>query len=222
MAEKQQYGVLENVIFAYAKLAEPTKKYQSEDLLYEVDCIVDKAVAKAWNKQFPKQKAKEIDAEDFVEKFKMDAPYEGDEIYIIKLRKPATKDGEVYDEKYRPKVLVDMNDGKRVDVTTSRLLSNGTKGKVSYRITSNDFGTFGQLNNLLIEEDNFIEYKSSGGGAGSEFGDGKKVTETEEAKDSATKARANKAPKEEVKQEDKPAAKKAPKAKVDDESDAPF
>lgn len=214
MADKNQYGVLDNVTFAYAKLAEPTKKYQSEDTLYEVDCIVTKAVAKAFNKEFAKQKAKELDREDFVAKYKMDPPYEGDEIYVIKLRKPASKDGEVFDEKYRPKVLVDMNDGERVDVTTSRLISNGSVGKASYRVTSNDFGTFAQLNNLLIEEDNFKEYVSSGGGvAGSEFGDSKPVR-AEPAKESATKARANK----EVEKPVKPKAKPA----EDDLSDAPF
>lgn len=225
MAEKAQYGVLENVIFAYAKLAEPTKKYQSEDTTYEVDCIVTKAVAKAWNKEFTKQKAKEYDKEDFEEKFKMEAPYDGDEIYVIKMRKAASKDGEPFDEKYRPKVLVDMNDGERVDVTTSRLISNGTKGKVSYRITENDFGTFGQLNNLLIPEDDFVEYVSTGGGAGSEFGDGKKVTKTEESKESATKTRATKAKEEESEKPTKDTKKtpvKKAKPEPEDDDSAPF
>lgn len=217
MADKNQYGVLDNVIFAYAKLAEPTKKYQSEDTLYEVDCIVTKAVAKAFNKEFAKQKAKELDREDFEAKYKMEAPYEGDEIYVIKLRKPASKDGEVYDEKYRPKVLLDTEDG-RVDITTSRLISNGSKGKVSYRITSNDFGTFAQLNNILMDEDGFIEYKSSGGGAaGSEFGDSKPV-KVEPAREEVTKARAKK---EEV--AEKPVKKSKPPVDDDgDADDAPF
>lgn len=192
MADKQTYGVLENVVLAYAKLAEPVKKYQSEDLLYEVDCIVDKATAKAHNKQFPKQKAKEFDAEEFTEKFKMEPPFGGDEVYVIKMRKPASKDGEMYDEKYRPKVLLDTKDGERVDITKSRLISNGSKAKVSYRITENSFGTFAQLNNILMDEDGFIEYVSSGGAApGSEFGDAKPV-KVEAEKESATKARASK------------------------------
>lgn len=211
MADKQTYGVLENVTLAYAKLAEPTKKYQSEDLVYEVDCIVDKATAKAWNKQFAKQKAKEFDREDFEAKFKMDAPYAGDEIYVIKMRKAATKDGEVFDTKYRPKVLLDMKDGERVDITTSRLVSNGSKARVSYRITENSFGVFGQLNNILMDEDGFKEYVSSGGyDAGSEF-DGKSVTKAEEPKESATKARATKETKKPVQQdEDEPDDSQSP------------
>lgn len=213
MAE-QTYGVLSNVVLAYAKLAEPTKKYQSEDLVYEVDCIVEKAVAKAWSKQFAKQKAKEYDREDFEAKFKMDAPFEGDEIYVIKMRKAATKDGEVFDEKYRPKVLLDTKDGERVEITTSRLISNGSRAKVSYRITENQFGVFGQLNNVLMDEDGFKEYVSSGGGAaGSEFGDSKPVR-AEPPKESATKARAAK--------EDKPVKAKAVEQSFDDLEASPF
>lgn len=218
MADKNQYGVLDNVTFAYAKLAEPTKKYQSEDTLYEVDCIVTKAVAKAFSKEFPKQKAKEIDREDFVVKYKMDPPYDGDEIYVVKLRKGASKDGEVFDLKYRPKVLLDTNDGERVEITTSRLISNGSVGKVSYRVTENDFGRFAQLNNILMKEDDFIEYELTGGGFGSEFGDTKPV-KVEPTNEVLTNARANKAAAEKV---EKP-VKAARKVVVEDDlSDSPF
>lgn len=215
MAEST-YGVLSNVVLAYAKLAEPTKKYQSEDLVYEVDCIVEKSVAKAWNKQFAKQKAKEYDREDFVARFKMEPPFEGDEIYVIKMRKAATKDGEVFDEKYRPQVLLDTADGERVTITTSRLISNGSKAKVSYRITENSFGIFGQLNNILMDEEGFKEYVSSGGGsAGSEF-DGKPASKAEAPKESATKARASKV-------EDKPVKASKPAPNFSDmDDDIPF
>lgn len=225
---KAQYGVLENVVLAYAKIAEPTTKYQSKDLEYVVDCIVDKATAKAWNKSFPKQKAKELEADEFQEKYKMDNPFGGDEVYIIKMKKAASKDGEMYDEKFRPRVLLDTADGERVDITTSRLISNGSKAKVSYRITENSFGIFGQLNNILMDEDGFIEYVSKGGGAGSEF-DGKRVTKAEGENTAATQARANKAAQED--QEEAPKVKAAkpskPKAPVvdddiDGEDDIPF
>jgi hypothetical protein len=191
-AAKASYGVLDNCVLAYAKLAEPTKKYESTDLVYEVDCIVEKAVAKAWSKQFTKQKAKEMDKEDFESKFKMEAPFDGDEVYIIKMRKAASKDGEMFDEKYRPQVLLDTEDGERVNITTSRLISNGSKAKVSYRITENSFGTFGMLNNVLMDEKGFVEYVSAGGGSiGSEFGSAK-VVKQESPRKEATEARANK------------------------------
>lgn len=230
MAE-QTYGVLDNVVLCYAKLDVPTKKYESEDLVYEVDCVVDKPVAKVWNKQFTKQKAKEFDKEDFESKYKIDAPFGGDEVYIIKMRKPATKDGVVFEEKFRPKVLLDMADGERVDITTSRKISNGSKAKVSYRITENKFGTFGLLNNVLMDEDGFIEYTSNGGSAGTEF-DGKsasKVEPTSAAVAGAKKAKIEKdlnepEPPEEKRAAAKPVKPNKPKAPVDDDgdSDAPF
>ncbi len=215
-----KYGVIENVVFAFAKIAEPTKKYESDDTTYEIDCIVNKEQYKAWNKEFPKQKGKEYDREDFEARFKIDAPYSGDEVYVLKLRKAASKDGEVFDTKYRPRVLLDTNDGERVDITESRLISNGSKGKVSYYITENSFGKFGQLQTVLMEEDDFKEYKSSGG-AGSEFGERKPV-KVEPAKEGVVKARANKAVEQE--QEEKPAAKKAAPKKVElaDDDQPPF
>lgn len=190
-AAKATYGVLDNVVLAYAKLAEPTNKYESKDLVYEVDCIVEKAVAKAWTKQFPKQRAKEYDKEDFEKKFKMDAPFDGDEVFVIKMRKAASKDGEMFDEKYRPQVLLDTKDGERVNITTSRLISNGSLAKVSYRITENSFGCFGMLNNVLMDEDGFKEYVSAGGATGAEFGSAKEVKQEAPRKE-ATEARANK------------------------------
>ena len=192
--------VLKNVPVAFAKIAEPGKKYKSEDLEYVIDCIVDKATAKAWNKEFPKQKAKEFEVAEFEEKFKMKSPFgEDDEVFVIKLKKAATKDGEVFDEKYRPKVFLDtLEDGVKIrtEITVSRLISNGTIADVSYRTIDNDFGHFAQLQNIRIDEDKFKEYVQSGG-AGSEFDDDDAPTETrkEPENESATKARANKAAK---------------------------
>lgn len=195
----KKFGVLENVVLAYVKVAEPSPKYQSTDTEYSVDAIVEKVVAKQWNKDFPKQKAKEFERDEFEAKFKMEAPFSGDEVYVIKLKKPATKGGVAFDEKFRPRLLIEDADGERTDVTVSRLCSNGTKAKVSYRITENDFGRFSQLNNILVKEDDFIEYVSQAG-VGSEFG-GKPVKVAEPENEAATKARANKAAKEEPKQE---------------------
>lgn len=207
---KQTYGVLDNVVLTYVKVAEPTTKYQSTDLEYSIDAVVEKSVAKQWNKDFPKQKAKELEKEEFESKYKIEAPFEGEDVYVIKLKKAATKNGVAFDEKFRPRLLIENDDGERTDVTVSRLCSNGVKAKVSYRITENDFGRFGQLNNILVKEDDFVEYVSQSGGVGSEFG-GKPVAASEPAKESATKARANKE------------TTKVTPVSVDDDSDqAPF
>lgn len=220
--KKDVVKVLKNVTLAYAKIAEPSTKYESKDLEYSVDVIVDKATAKAWNKEFPKQKAKEFELDEFVEKFKMESPVAGDEVYVIKLKKGASKDGEMFDEKFRPKVFLDTleDDVKvRTDITVSRLISNGTVADVSYRITENKFGTFANLQNIRIDEPNFKEYVASGGGkAGSEFDDDDDfiITRTEPENEKATKARASKAAEKPSK------AKQEPEDDNDDEENSPF
>ncbi len=86
-------------------------------------------------------------------------------------------------------------------------------GKVSYYISTNDFGTFARLQNVLMEEDNFIEYESSGGSgkAGDEFGS--KPVKTEAPRKEVLEARPEKAA----------PAKKAKEVPVDtDDELAPF
>lgn len=160
--------IIDNVTFFYTKIQQPSKKYQSEDTEYSVDCAVDKATAKKWNKEFPKQKAKEFDNDEFLEKFKVEeVPFPDQDCqHVIKLKKNAVKGGVETPEKYRPRVLEDTADG-RVDITFSKLVSNGSTGKVSYNINENSFGAFAQLSAILVE--NLIEYQPNGG-AGSEFG----------------------------------------------------
>lgn len=194
---KQDKGVLKNVVLAYAKIAEPSKKYKSEDLEYSVDCIIDKATAKVWNKQFPKKKATAYEVDEFEEKFKLSNPYpDEDEVYVVKLKKGATKDGVAFDAKFRPKVFLE-DDEERVDITVSRLIANGTIADVSWRGMTNDFGYFPQLNNIRIFKENFKEYISKGGtSSGDEFDDEdspKKPVKTEPENENATKARAKKA-----------------------------
>lgn len=200
--------IIEDAIFAYAKLAESTPKYQSSDREYAIDVIVDKATAKDWNKRFSKQKAKEFEAAEFAEKFKMPAPFGDDDVFVIKMKKAATKDGVPFDEKYRPKVVL-RTATEDVDITVNKLMSNGSKGKVSARVTSNDFGTFAQLQTVFMLEEDFIEYTSSGGGVGSEFG--ARVTKVEPASKAATEARASKA-----------VPKQEPEGEDDEDLDSPF
>lgn len=208
--KKQNFGVVEGM-FVFAKVAEPSLKYQSKDTEYTISVIVDEDAADAWDEQFKKQPAKKIKASDFEGKYKVALPdnLKGEKnVYEIKLKKDATKDGEPFYPEHRPKVFVDYDNGDRVDITESRLIANGSVGKVSYRISTNDFGTFAKLNNVLMTEEGFKEYVSQGGAAGSEFGD--KPVKKEEARKEATQARASKAKKEE------------PEEQEDDNQDAPF
>lgn len=152
-----------NCVFGYVKLQQPDFKFGSTtEKEFTVDCIVEKATAKAWNKQYPKQKAKEMDREDFEKAFKIDAPYDGDEIYVIKLKKPAQyKSGDPIPDAMRPRVFAKGDTDKLVDITKDKLVANGSKGVVSYDEVTNDFGTFAKLKAIRVDQ--LIEYKQKGG-----------------------------------------------------------
>lgn len=198
MADKNSYGVIEGVL-AYAKIAQADLKYQSKDTEYSVQIIVDEDTADTWEETFKKQPPKKIKASEFETKYRFPCPIEGAKnVYAITLKKDATKDGEPFFPEYRPKVFLDTEDGERVEITESRLIANGSIGKVSYRVNTNDYGTFAKLQNILLDEDGFKEYVStSGGKAGSEFG-GEKPVKVEAARKEATEARPVKAEKEEA------------------------
>ena len=152
-------NTISNVTFFWTKIQKPSLKYQSQtEKEFVVDVLVDKATAKAWGKEFPKQKAKEIDNDDFNEKFGAEHAIEGqDEQFIIRLKKGATyKDKETGDikdipEQYRPRVfLADEND-ELEDVTFTTLVGNGSKGVVQFDVNTNSYGTFAQLSAIKVD-----------------------------------------------------------------------
>lgn len=161
-------GTINNCVFGYVKIQQADFKYGSNtDKEYTVDCTVSKADAKAWNKAFPKQKAKEHDNEDYTKIFKIDPPFaDQDEQYVIKLKKPAQfkKDGEVHPipDQYRPRVFEAGSDGKLVDITKEKLVANGSKGVASYEENTNEYGTFARLKAIRVDQ--LIEYKKAAGG----------------------------------------------------------
>jgi len=220
-------SVLENVVFAYVKIQNPVLKYQSTDSEFTVDCVLSKAAAKEWNKEFPKQKAKVVDNDEFVEKFKIDLPHpEQDEQFVVKLKKAHIKGGKQMDERYRPRVFLAQEQGAPKDITFTVLPANGSKGKVAYNVRSNDFGVFAALDSILIED--LIEYQSSNvvGGA---FGvtelaaapESKVVTKQTDASSEATEP-----PKEVTNATPQGKAKASPKAATEaseeDEDSSPF
>lgn len=174
-------GSLEGVTFAYIKFQEGSFKYGSKtEKEYCVDIIVDKATAKAWKKQFPKNTPKEIDTAEFESKYKIAPPFpDEDEQFVIKMKADCSisvdfpklgllaGDNVPYEWNTRPKLFIPFEGGVK-DVTMTTLAANGSKGKVAFNIKQNDFGTFPKLEAILVED--LIEYVSSGGGAGSAFG----------------------------------------------------
>ena len=157
-------------VFAYAKIQEPAFKYQSTtEKEFSIDIIVDKATAKAFGKQFPKQKGKTVDNDDFEEIYKMPPPFsDQDEQFVLKLKRPAQyKDGKPLPESYWPKVM-QKKGGKAVQIPREVLVGNGSTGKVSYDVNENDYGTFAKLKNILVED--LKEYKKTGGSGADDFG----------------------------------------------------
>ena len=187
MSQNKPYTeILNNTTLAFVKVAESDKKYQSEDLEYSLNAIVSKADAKAFKKKFLKQSVKDYENNEFKEKFKIDPPFpDQDEQYVLKLCKVHVKDGVEANPKYRPRVYLDDGKGNLTDITTSRLVANGSKGDVAYRVSENSFGVFAYLDAVRLTE--FIEYKKDG--AANPFGG--RVVAVEEDSESATNARSS-------------------------------
>lgn len=207
--------VIDNVTFLYTKIQKPVLKYGSTtDTEWSVDCVVSKAESKKWKKEFPKNKVKEYDNAEFTEKFGIDVPFpDQDEQFVIKVKKDCVKGEWVTPEKYRPRVVEAVPGGENVDITFTKLVSNGSKGKVSYTVREVKDENFPQLSAILVEH--LIEYVSAGSApAGSEFGAVPVAVPADEAKTFVAK------------QEDKPVAKstkkESPRPADDFEDDSPF
>lgn len=160
---------INNVTMLFCNINTPKNKYQSEEKEWSVQVVVSKEDAKAWNKKFPKQKAKQFDNDEFTEKFDIDPPFKNqEEQFTIKLARATTyKDGNPIPEKYAPKVYLKIGNNKVQDITKTKLVANGSTGKAAYDVVENSFGTFAKLNSICVE--NLIEYIPAGG-SGSPFG----------------------------------------------------
>ena len=187
-----EFGVVEGVL-VYCKIAQPDTKYQSKDTEFSIGVVITDDEADEWDVKFKKQPAKRIKVADFEDKFKIPLPakFKGEKkVGVVTLKRDAVVNGEEVFPDFYPKVFLE-NEQERVDITKSRLVANGTLGKVSYRTRTNDFGTFCKLANVLIQEQDFVEYVSKGstGGAGSEFGGSKPIARVEPESKAATEAR---------------------------------
>ena len=198
-------AIQNDVVFVFVSMQTPTKKYQSDDTEWKASGVISKAAAKAWNKQFPKQKAREVDNEDFVGIFKIDPPYEDqDEQYVITVKLDTHyQDGNKVPEDKHPKVFQLQPSGKLKNITKTKLVGNGSVGAIEYRQIENDYGVFAKLQNIRVDE--LIEYAAAGGTSLGEV----EEDETELAPKPAPKAKA----KEETLGEEEEVVEEAPKTK---------
>jgi len=164
-------AVVNNVTFLYTKIQNPVPAYNKVDSEWSVDVVMSKKDAKAIKKDYPKTSLKEYDNDDFQEKFGIEPPFSSqEEQFVVKFKKSHIKNGKETPEKYRPRVIQEMGDGTRVDITFDKLVGNGSKGDLSYRIKETDtYGNFVELQAILVKE--LVEYQSKGGGVADDFGD---------------------------------------------------
>ena len=149
-------------VLAYVKLQQPDFKYGSTtEKEFSVNLVVTKAEAKAWNKEFPKQKAREVERSDFEKAYKIAPPTDDDEFFVLSIKKPAQyKDGNPIPDAMRPRAFVKGGEGKLQDITKDVLIANGSIGTVSYDVRDNEFGHFSSLKAIRV--DKLIEYKKKG------------------------------------------------------------
>jgi len=198
-------------VLVYVCTKVPVKKYKSEAKQFKVGVVVSEDVAEAFGDAYPKQEAKAIKTSEFEELYKIEPPFPDQrKQFVVTLKKDELlANGEPVPEKYKPKVFQKNAAGRveQIDV----LVANGSTGKVSLDIfESKEYGTFARLKNVLVT--NLIEYKQTGGDAGSEFGEvesgGSEFEETKPTPTSAPKA-------------NKPTKAKRP-ANEESEEDLPF
>ena len=163
--------VIEGVGFYYTKIQNPSPKFNPADgNEFVVDLHVDKATAKAWSKEFPKNKPKEMEYDEFVEKFGEANAIGTEEQFFVKLKKNESYDKNgvrtPIDDKYRPRVLQEV-DGELEDITFTKLVGNGSKGVAQYEINENNYGKFANLVAIKVEE--LDEYVSKGGDVTEKF-----------------------------------------------------
>ena len=76
-------------------------------------------------------------------------------------------DGNPLPKQYQPRVFI-QEGSEAVDITETKLPANGSKGKISFEVRENSYGTFAKLRNVLVTD--LIEYKKSSADGASDFG----------------------------------------------------
>jgi len=166
--------VVECLALHYVKVQRPDNYGK-----YAADLIITKATKQSLEKKYANLKRKfvALDADDYLAKYKMESPLPDAIVYLMKMDIEHSitfkdkKSGETKTiQKSRPKVLLQGADGTATDITLSRLVGNGSKGKVVLlhrESTSADYGSTDKLSlgNILITE--LVEYVGGSGGGGS-------------------------------------------------------
>lgn len=156
---KASIEILDNVTFVFVKMAEPAPNYNKDGTEYTTSVVVDEDTADSLCDTFQKLSVKKIKTVDFKDKYKIDAPFKDQKNqFVLTFKQPAEKNGVV--SKFRPKVMLLQEDGTSIDITTAKLVANGSKGKLAYKAADGKAGPHPYLHSILVEE--FIEYVPTG------------------------------------------------------------
>lgn len=142
---------------------------QNPEREFKTTLLVNKDVAKEWNKAFKKSKTEAMDVEETLSRLKLkdvsELPFEAEEYFVVTLKqsekktvyKPDnTKELVVRSGKERPQVAYQ---GKVVTFTT--LVGNGSEVTVTGTASTNpQYGTFPYLDKMLVTE--LVEVGGSG------------------------------------------------------------
>jgi len=154
----------------YVMLDKPRNCYEeSKGQEYKSGIVItDEDIVDEFNDLYPKQSAKKVKAADFEETYKCPVPEgAGKNVWVITLRKNTKlANGADLPDKYRPRVF-QRKGGVLVDITTTILPSNGSKGEISIDHYEGKMGNVARLKNVLVTD--LIEYE---GGKGSNYESG--------------------------------------------------
>ena len=138
---------------------------------WKAGVVVDEDTADAFAEIFSKQPARKVKRSEFESIYKVEPP-EGTEknLYVITLKKnELLANGNPMPDLYRPKVFLQTSKG-RDEITTSKLVGNGSYGTLSIDRYDNEYGSSARLQNVLVTE--LVEYERTAGyQSGSEFDD---------------------------------------------------
>lgn len=174
MSKSNTNMVIEAVALNYTRVQKPDQYGK-----YKADVIITKKTKQALEAAYPnmKKRFESLDGDDYLAKYKVESPLPDAVVYKLGLdieHSITFKDKKTGEsktiEKARPKVLLQGADGTATDITMSRLVGNGSKGKVVVlhrESNSADYGSTDKLSlgNILITE--LVEYTGGSGGGGS-------------------------------------------------------
>lgn len=187
---------------------------------FKAGVVVDEDTADAFAELFSKQPARKVKRSEFESIYKVEPP-EGTEknLYVITLKKNENlANGNPVPDLYRPKVFLQTTKG-RDEITTSKLVGNGSYGTLSIDRYDNEYGSSARLQNVLVTD--LVEYERSSNvyQSGSEFDDDN--ADDGEGNNVKVPASAKGKPKADAKPAAKPKAVQKPADEFDDDS-SPF